>query len=223
LAQIQAVSLSGSARVAGQEARESETYRVDENIDGDNLDSGHGQLPSVREGHDPPAQHRVYGQALMPRRRPTPADHDDVVRLVLGAIPDDWQAVLVDLAGLHPPHDTFPGEVLFELAVNALDLSGATRAEPIDYDGLREQNLPEISFTGKTAQRKSRYVVHGVAAQRGVLQPDLLDDVAWWRNDDFWVWADYALIIYVRAAADRTRRSTADICTQLAGDPNTRP
>jgi hypothetical protein len=66
-------------------------------------------------------------------------------------------------------------------------------------------------------------VLHAVAARRGGLQPDLLDDVAWWRNDDFWVWASYALIIYVRAAADRTGRSTADICTQLAGDPTTHP
>jgi hypothetical protein len=159
----------------------------------------------------------------MPRRRPTPADHDAAVRLALGAIPDDWQTVLWDLANLHPPHDTFPGEVLFELAVDALDLSGASRREPIDYEGLRERYLPEISFTGKTAQLKSRYVLHAVAARRGGVQPDLLEDVGWWRNDDFWVWAYYALVIYVRAAVDRTGRSPADICTQLAGGPIARP
>ena len=159
----------------------------------------------------------------MPRRRPTPADHDAAVRLALGAIPDDWQTVLWDLANLHPPHDTFPGEVLFELAVDALDLSSASRREPIDYEGLRERYLPEISFTGKTAQLKSRYVLHAVAVRRGGVQPDLLEDVGWWRNDDFWVWAYYALVIYVRAAVDRTGRSTADICTQLAGGPIARP
>jgi hypothetical protein len=112
---------------------------------------------------------RVYGRALMPRRRPTCADRDEAGRLVLGAIPDDWQTVLMDLAGVHPPHDTFPGEVLFELAVDALDLSGATRAEPIDYEDLRERYLPEISFTGKTARLKSRCVLHAVAARRGGL------------------------------------------------------
>jgi hypothetical protein len=65
--------------------------------------------------------------------------------------------------------------------------------------------------------------LHAVAARRGGLQPDLLEDVAWWRNDDFWVWAYYALVIYVRAAADRTGRSMGDICTQLAAGPITRP
>jgi hypothetical protein len=55
----------------------------------------------------------------------------------------------MDLAGLHPPHDTFPGEVLFELAVDALDLSGATRVEPIDCKHLPERYLPEISFTAR--------------------------------------------------------------------------
>jgi hypothetical protein len=57
----------------------------------------------------------------MPRRRPTRADHDHAVRLALGAVPDDWRAVVGDLDDLHPPGDTFSGEVLFELAVDALD------------------------------------------------------------------------------------------------------
>jgi hypothetical protein len=35
----------------------------------------------------------LYGRALMPRRRPTRADCDEAGRLVLGAIPDDWQTV----------------------------------------------------------------------------------------------------------------------------------
>jgi len=35
--------------------------------------------------------------------------------------------------------------------------------------------------------------------------------------------ADYALIIYVRAAPDRTGRSTADVGTQLADGPSPAP
>jgi hypothetical protein len=143
----------------------------------------------------------------MRRRRPTPADHDTPS----------------GSCGAPSPTTGRPGEVLFELAVDAVDLSEASRADPIDYEGLRQRYLPEISFTGKTSQLKSRHLLHAVAARRGGLQPDLLDDVGWWRNDDFWVWAHYALVIYVRAAADRTGQSTADICTQLAGDPTTRP
>jgi hypothetical protein len=125
-----------------------------------------------------------------------------VVRLVLDALPDDWQTVLMELDGLHPRDDTFPGEILLELALDALDLCGASRAAPIDYEILRQRHLPEISFAGKIAQQKSRYVVHAVAARRGGLQPDLLDGARW--RSDCLVWAYYALVIYVRAAADRT-------------------
>jgi hypothetical protein len=41
-----------------------------------------------------------------------------------------------DLDDLHPPHDTFPGEVLFELAVDALDMSGGqtNRVEKLVVD-----------------------------------------------------------------------------------------
>ena len=84
-----------------------------------------------------------------------------------------------DGARRSPPtsSDTFPGEVLFNLAVDALDLSGASWAAPIDYEGLRQRHLPEISFAGKTAQQRSRYVLHAVAARRGGVRPDPLDEV----------------------------------------------
>jgi hypothetical protein len=155
-----------------------------------------------REVHDPHASRRVYGPTLMPRRRPTPADHQEATRLGLGAIPEDWQAVL---------------------AVEALDLSGASRAEPLDYEDLRGRYLPEISFTGKIAQLKRRYVLHAMASRRGGLQTDLLDDVGWWRNDDFWVWAYYALVNYVRAAADRTRTKHRRHLHTARRRPITRP
>ena len=32
------------------------------------------------------------------------------------------------------------------------------------------------------------------------LSPDLLDEVAWWQTDDFWQYALYAAIAYIRAA-----------------------
>jgi hypothetical protein len=32
-------------------------------------------------------------------------------------------------------------------------------------------------------------------------EPDLLDEVAWWQADDFWQYAMYAAVAYIRAAA----------------------
>jgi hypothetical protein len=51
---------------------------------------------------------------------------------------------------------------------------------------------------------------------RAGVDPGLLDDVVWWHGDDLWVWALDALAVYVRAAADHTGMSTAEICEQLA-------
>ena len=51
---------------------------------------------------------------------------------------------------------------------------------------------------------------------RAGFQPDLLEDAAWWRADDLWVWALEALYVYVQVAADRTGLTRAEICSQLA-------
>ncbi len=41
----------------------------------------------------------------------------------------------------------------------------------------------------------------------GGVYPDLLDDAAWWQTDDLWVCSFFALLIFIRAAAERTGRS----------------
>jgi hypothetical protein len=51
---------------------------------------------------------------------------------------------------------------------------------------------------------------------RAGVEPDLLDEVVWWGSDDLFVWSLYALIIYARLAAERTSRSVAEVCRQLA-------
>ena len=48
------------------------------------------------------------------------------------------------------------------------------------------------------------------------VSPDLLDDVGWWREMDLWRWALYALVIYVRAAAEHSGQPVAAICHRLA-------
>ena len=51
--------------------------------------------------------------------------------------------------------------------------------------------------------------------QAGV-DPDLQGETYWWQTDDLWVWALDALIIYIRAAAERTGDPVAVVCNRLA-------
>jgi hypothetical protein len=60
------------------------------------------------------------------------------------------------------------------------------------------------------AQAPVRYLA--VAALHGGAEPDLLDDVVWWRTDDFWQYAMFAAIAYIRAAADRAGVPVRRVC-----------
>jgi len=60
------------------------------------------------------------------------------------------------------------------------------------------------------------------AALRGGTDPDLLDEVAWWQTDDFWQYALFATVAYIRAAASRAGVPVRQACQDLAqrsGDP----
>ncbi len=46
---------------------------------------------------------------------------------------------------------------------------------------------------------------------------DLLDEVAWWQTDDFWCYAAYAAVAYIRLAADRAGVPASEVCRALAG------
>ena len=74
---------------------------------------------------------------LMPdKHRPTAEDRLTVIRRALTGLAGEKaiEDVAVDLAPLHPEHDTFPAEVLLELAADALEISGANRHDPVQYD-----------------------------------------------------------------------------------------
>jgi hypothetical protein len=101
--------------------------------------------------------------------------------------------VLSGLASLHPQNDTFPGEVFHDLAADALEWCGASRAEPLPLEGLRERFLPErflpeAAFRGRQ-NAKLQYAVLAAAAVHGGTGPDLLEEVASWQADDFWQYA----------------------------------
>ena len=156
--------------------------------------------------------------AMPPRTGPSNEDHVDAVRLVLLGLAtgEDHDSIMDRLGQLHLPNDTFPAEVLLELAAGAIAESGASQAEPIEYEGIRERYLSEYEFRGKSAQHKSHYALTAAAMIRAGVYPDLLDEAYGWGIEDMWSYAFYALVAYARAASERTGRSLEEIASSLA-------
>ena len=125
-----------------------------------------------------------------------------------------------ELAPLHPRDNTFPGEVFLRLAADALDWCRASRADPLPLEGLRERFVPECTFRGRQ-NKKLQYAVLAAAALHGGTEPDLLDEVAWWQTDDFWQYALFAAVAYIRAAASRAGVPVRQACQDLAQAPAT--
>jgi len=155
---------------------------------------------------------------------PTPQDAVTVRRVLLGGLGRDTEvAELVGgLASLHPRNDTFPGEVLLHVAADALDWCGASRADPLDLEGMRERFLPECAFRGRQ-NKKLQFAILAAAALRGGTEPDLLDEVAWWQTDDFWQYALYTAVAYIRAAAERVGVPVSQACQELPQRDGQRP
>ena len=126
--------------------------------------------------------------------------------------------VLSGLAPLHPRNDTFPGEGFLPLAADALEWCRATQAEALPLEGLRERFLPECALRGRQ-NAKLQYAVLAAAAVHGGTEPDLLDEVAAWQTDDFWQYAMYAAVAYIRAAASRAGVPVRQACRDLDESP----
>jgi hypothetical protein len=158
----------------------------------------------------------AYRRDMPCRKRPTPEDAMTARRALLDGLAHDADIfeVLSGLAPLHPRNDTFPGEVFLHLAADALQWCGASRAEPLPLEGLRERFLPEATFRG-WQNAKLQYAVLAAAAIHGGTEPDLLDEVASWQADDFWQYAMYAAVAYIRAAASRVGVPVRQACQDL--------
>jgi hypothetical protein len=89
-----------------------------------------------------------------------------------------------------------------------------SRTDPLALEGLPERFLPECRLRGRQ-NKKLQYAVLAAAAQHGGAEPDLLDEVAWWQTDDFWQYALYAAIAYIRAAAQRAGATVVQVCQEL--------
>ena len=152
------------------------------------------------------------------QRAPTPEDRAKAIGVVLSGIADDLELgeLAERLAPLHPENDTFPGEVLLELAADAIDEAGVTREQPLEFEGIRKRHLPEDRAHTKAQHHKAEYALRAAAMIRAGVDPGLLDEVIWWRTDDLWFWALEALVIYVRAAAEHADEGVPLICGRIA-------
>jgi hypothetical protein len=128
----------------------------------------------------------------------------------------DLDSLIQKLGAQHLRHNTFPAEVLLELAADAIEESGASPNEPLQYEGMRDRVLPEFDFRGKLPQHKSHYALMAAAMIRAGVYPDLLNEAAGWGIEDMWEYAFYALLLYGRAAAERTGQRPEAIATAIA-------
>jgi hypothetical protein len=149
---------------------------------------------------------------------PSQDDYDDAVRLGLLGLTtgQELDSIMERMAELHPRNNTFPAEVLLELAAEAIAESGASSAEPLQYEGMRDRYLPEYAFRGKLQQHKSHYALSAAAMIRAGVYPDLLDEAYGWGIDDMWEYGFYALLVYARVAAERTRRPLEVVAVAIA-------
>jgi hypothetical protein len=150
------------------------------------------------------------------RKRPTPEDAVTARRILLDGLTRDADisGLMTELAPLHPRNDTFPGEIFLRLAADALDWCGASREQPLTLEGIRERYLPECTVRGRQ-NKKLQYAILAAAALHGGAEPDLLDEVAWWQTEDFWQYALYAAVAYIRAAANRAGVPARQACQEL--------
>jgi hypothetical protein len=163
----------------------------------------------------------VYRRDMPGRKRPTAEDAMTARRVLLDGLTRDADIfeLMSGLASLHPRNDTFPGEVFLRLAADALEWCRASRADPLPLEGLRERFLPECAFRGRQ-NAKLQYAVLAAAAAHGGAEPDLLEEVASWQADDFWQYAMYAAVAYIRAAASRAGVPVRQACQDLNERPS---
>jgi len=159
----------------------------------------------------------AYRRGMPSAKRPTAQQAATARQILLDGLAQDASVVeiLNQLAPLHPRNNTFPGEVFLALAADALDWAGAGRAHPVDLEGVRERFLPECTFSGRD-RRKLQFAVLAAAAHHGGVEVDLLDEVTWWQTDDFWRYAVYSAVAYIRIAADRAGVAQSEVCRGIA-------
>jgi hypothetical protein len=152
------------------------------------------------------------------KKGPTAEDRATAIGVALSGIAGGLELGEIGacLAPLHPKNNTFPGEVLLELAADAIEESGAGRERPLEFEGIRKRHLPEDRAHTRAQHHKAEYALRAAAMVRAGVDPGLLDEVSWWRTDDLWFWALQALVTYVRAAGEHSAEPVSAICGRIA-------
>ena len=149
-------------------------------------------------------------------KRPTDEDRvQSLQRLLVGlARGDDANQLSSAIADLHVRNNTFPGEAFLELTADALELVEAQRSDAVVYRDLLTQHLPEVEFRGKE-HRRIQYAVLTPYAVRGGVEPDLLDEVAYW-IEQYWQFALFAAVAIMRECAARSGTTLEAFVAELA-------
>ncbi len=152
---------------------------------------------------------------MKPSEPPTEEMRAAVVRVVLDGLAAgrDYVDLRGEVGALHEVGSSFPGEVLLEVAADAFEACRADRDHPIEWEGLREGQLPEWRVTGHSAHEKSLFALWGAVLISAGLRPE---ESGWWRSDDLWEYAFAAVVIYVRVAAARRGVGQDVICAEIA-------
>jgi hypothetical protein len=130
--------------------------------------------------------------------------------LIAGRPIDDIAALL---RPYHRQAPTYPASVLMELAADAYLACGSSRTDRLDIEGLAKRMLPEDRARGNAGHSKRRHCVQGAIMIAAGAEPE---DTSWWSIDDLWRHALDAVVVFVRAAAERRRISIEDVCRLLA-------
>ncbi|MEN9647064.1 MAG: hypothetical protein RL238_3733 [Actinomycetota bacterium] len=112
----------------------------------------------------------------------------------------------------HGPSSTYPAAVLLDLAADAYVACGSSRADPLALDGLAERMIHEDPARGNVGHSKRRHCVHGAVLIAAGAEPE---DTGWWSVDDVWRHALDAVVVFVRAAAQRRGISIEAVCSSL--------
>ncbi|MGO8870108.1 MAG: hypothetical protein ACLQPH_01675 [Acidimicrobiales bacterium] len=151
-----------------------------------------------------------------PKRLPTQDEAPEAVGRLLAAVETgvDIFDALNEIRALHPKNNTFPGEIFIRLAADALDEGGVGRKSPIAGERLVEEYLPECQFRGRDNQ-KMRYALLAASATQAGVEVDLLEEVGYWATDDFWMYAGYAAVVWIRAVAGQRAIALPEFCGRL--------
>jgi hypothetical protein len=94
----------------------------------------------------------------MARKGPTDQDGAEAIRRLLSGLArgDDVFDLAATIEELHPPHNTFPGEVFMRLSADALEVASVGPDDPIPRDCARNTWPSASSKGGRTARSSWR-------------------------------------------------------------------